>query len=103
MPSPAWENLDDFLNTDEFAVGAIIAFQAGGIRTVSGIFDDPYMNAGLGEYDMDSSRPRLLCKEPDLVGVDRGDQVTIDGTLYDVLTGPQSDGTGMAILALAEV
>ena len=98
---PAWEDLDAFLNVDEFAVAATVHFQDGGSQVVRGIFDDPYLNAELGEYDMDSSRPRLTCKLSDVLAVRRGDTVQIDGKTYDVLTGAQPDGTGMAMLDLA--
>lgn len=102
MPAPAWENPDDFLDPDEFATAAVIQFLDGGQRDVVGIFDDPFLNAQLGEFEMDSSRPRLLCKEPDLAGVVAGDQVEIDAVTYEVLTGPQSTGDGFAVLELAK-
>lgn len=101
MPSPAWEDLDAFLNVDEFAVLATVRLQGGTTRAVRGIFDDPYLNAQLGEYELDTVRPRLTCKESDLVGVLRGDEVEIDGKVYDVLSTPNPDGTGMAILEMA--
>lgn len=114
MPAPAWENLDDFLDPDEFAVLAVVTFQDGSeARQVTGIFDDPYLNAELGEFDMDTSKPRLLAKESDFVGVGRGDVLTITErnargivtktTTYDVMTGAQSTGDGMALLALTLV
>lgn len=102
MPSPSWENLDDFLNPDEFAVEAVVHFQDGGERAVTGIFDDPYLNAQLGEFDMDTSKPRLLCKEADLAGIGRGDRVTLGGKSYSVLSEPHSTGDGMATLEMAE-
>mgnify|MGYP002756191401 CR=1 FL=1 len=67
-----------------------------------GIFDDPYLNAELGEYELDSTRPRLTCRWDDVRDVTRGDVVEIDGTAYDVVTNAQPDGTGMGLLALAE-
>lgn len=102
MPAPAWEDLDAFLDPADFAVGASIETHAGATRVVYGIFDDPYLNAQLGEYDMDTSRPRFLAKEADLAGVQRGDAVTIAGKSYDVLAGAKSTGDGMASLELAE-
>lgn len=101
MPKPAWDDLDAFLNTDEFAVAATVRLQDGGARLVRGIFDDPFLNAQLGEYELDTTRPRLLCKEADVIGVGRGDLVDIQGRTYDVLTTAQPDGTGMALLELA--
>lgn len=112
MPAPSWENLDEFLDPADFAVSVSIQTQDGATRTVNGIFDDPYLNAQMGEgkaamkspryaYDMDTLKLRLMCKEADVSGVERGDQVTMDGGLYNVLTAPQLTGDGMAVLALA--
>lgn len=101
MPKPAWEDLDVFLSADEFATNATVRLQEGGTRIVRGIFDDPYLNAELGEYEFDTNRPRLTCKEADVIGVKRGDLVDIDGRVYDVLSSPQPDGTGMALLEMA--
>lgn len=101
MPTPAWDDLDAFVNTDDFAVLATVTLQDGTARSVPGIFDDPYLNAQLGEYELDTSRPRLTCKEADVIGVLRGDRVDIGGKTYDVLTSAQADGTGMAVLELA--
>ncbi|WP_430415826.1 head-tail joining protein [Marinobacter adhaerens] len=102
MPALDWENLDDFLDDEEFATEAQLFFQSGGSKPVTGIFDDPYLNAQIGEYEMDSSRPRFMGKLADLKDAKRGDTITIDGITYDVLTPAQSDGTGMASLDLAE-
>lgn len=104
MRGPSWENLDDFLQTDDdggFANTAVIHFQTGGSRTVNAIFDDPYMNADIGEYEADTSSPRLNGKEVDFAGVTRGDTVTVTGETFDVLTNPQADGTGWAIITMA--
>lgn len=101
MPTPAWDDLDAFLDTADFAVLATVTLHDETTRSVRGIFDDPYLNAQLGEYEMDTSRPRFHCKEADVIGVLRGDQVEIAGRMFDVLTSAQPDGTGMAILELA--
>ncbi|MGQ3289036.1 head-tail joining protein [Sphingopyxis sp.] len=104
--------MDAFFDPDEFGMEAAIETDAGATRTFNGIFDDPYLNAQLGEYDMDTSRPRFLAKETDLAGIQRGDAVTIrqrnkagaiiSAKQYDVLAGPKSTGDGMAVLELAE-
>lgn len=101
MPTPAWDDLEAFLSADEFAVKATVRLQDGGARVVLGIFDDPYLNAQLGEYEVDTTRPRFTCKEADVIGLARGDLVDINGRTYDVLSGAQPDGTGMALLELA--
>lgn len=107
MPGPSWENLDTFLQGDAvggFAVTATIALQDGRtLPPIKGIFDDPYLNAELGEFDHDTSDPRFLCKMADVKDVRRGDTVTIDDVDYDVKSTPQDDGTGMATIKLAPV
>lgn len=112
MPSPSWENLDDFLADDAaggFAVpAAIYLYGVAQPRIVTGIYDDPYLNAQLGEYEADTSEPRFTCKETDVVGVKRGDYwQQLDsrtrqpvGPRLNIMTEPQSDGTGMAILRM---
>ncbi|QTI81492.1 hypothetical protein IAI58_19310 (plasmid) [Roseomonas marmotae] len=103
MPTYAWENLDEFLSAGpgEFAVPVTVRLQGGGVRTFLGIFDEPYLNAETGEYELDTERPRVTCKEADVLGVLRGDKVDIGGRTYDVLTSAQPDGTGLAILELS--
>lgn len=66
------------------------------------IFDEPYLNAELGEYELDTNQPRLTCKWKNVQDVARGDVVEVGGRPYDVVTNnAQPDGTGMALLALA--
>jgi len=102
MPSPSWENLDAFLQVDEFAVVATITPAGGASRLVNGIFDDPFLDAQLGEYRLDTSVPRFLCSEVALAGVARGDVVEIDAVQYIALSGAKPDGTGMATLELVK-
>lgn len=104
MNGPSWENLDDFLAIDDdggFATPAVVRFQDGSRKTVCVIFDEPYFNAQLGEYDADSSQPRITGKEADLAGIRRGDLVQVSDVTYEALTSYQPDGTGMAMVSLA--
>lgn len=104
MPKPSWENLDEFLETDDeggFASVAVISLFAGGTRQVKGIFEDPFEQASVGEFVQDTAAPSFTCKESDLVGVRRKGTLTIGGKVYDILTNPQPDGTGIAMLKLA--
>lgn len=101
MPAPDWDDLAEFLDDDEFATPAVIQLQGGGSISLSGIYDDPYLNAQLGEYELDTSQPRFTCIAALVVGVTRGDTLTLHGRTLDILTSPQADGTGMAVLALA--
>lgn len=96
-----WEDLDAFLQTDEFAIVATVHAQEGASFSVTGIFDEPYLDADLGEYALDTTQPRFLCKMRDVAMVLRGDTFVVDGSTFDVMSGPQRDGTGMAVLRLA--
>lgn len=103
MAQALWENLDAFLRVAEFATVATISRDGVELRQVAGIFDDPYLNAELGEYDMDTTHPRLTCKWSDISDVVRGDVVRLDGRDFDVITNAQPDGTGMGLLSMAAV
>jgi len=104
MLSPDWENLDEFLGLDTqdgFAKKAILALASTeATRNLVGIFDEPYLDAQLGEYRADESAPRFLCKHIDVIDVARGDRLSIEGVVYDVMSAAQPDGTGMATLYL---
>lgn len=103
MPAPSWEDLGAFLQTDDdggFATVAVVTLQGGAVRNVTGIFDDPYLDAQLGEYVADTSSPRFTCRESDTAGIGRGAEIVIGGKTYDIMTAPQSDGVGMATLRL---
>ena len=100
MPAPFWENQDVFFQTGDFAITATVTLAGGEVREVAGIFDDEFMNAQLGEYELDTTQPRLTVKEADAVGIDRGDTVVIGADTFDVLTGPQGGGTGTAVIVM---
>lgn len=101
MHKPAWDDLDAFFDPADFATPVVVELQDGTVRTFPGIFDDPYLNAQLGEYEADSSRPRVTCRESDVAGMLRGDVVKVAGRTYDLMSAPQGDGTGTASLELA--
>ena len=54
-----WENLDTFLDTNDFATHATLRLQSGQTRQVRAIFDEPYLNAELVERELDTNQPRL--------------------------------------------
>ncbi|MCU4540228.1 hypothetical protein KTJ16_03435 [Acinetobacter bereziniae] len=107
MPSPSWENLDVFLQKDDkggFAITVTIEFlDCSPNRNITGIFDEPYLNAQLGEYEVDTIEPRFTCKEIDVVDVKQMDRLILDdGRTFNIMTYPQRDGTGLCILKLEE-
>ena len=101
MPAPAWESLDDFLDVDEFATLATIVYRDKSTGTAKVIFDDPYLNAQLGEFEPESTNPRITGKWADLRLVVRGTEVTVAGETYDAVRGVEPDGSGMATVYLA--
>lgn len=104
MPSPSWENLDDFLALDTdggFALPAVILFRNGETKTASVIFDDPYFDAQAGEYVADTSSPRITGKESDLGRIRRGDSITIAGETFLATASAEPDGTGTAVVHMA--
>lgn len=107
MPSPDWERLDDFLSTDDFAITAkFTSDETGRARLVSGIFDEQYVNADLGEYSMDTGQPRFMCKECDVVGLKKHDECTfakLPGVKFELTHDPLPDGVGMATVLLGRV
>lgn len=103
MPAPSWENLDDFFTADTdggFAFPAVIHSQKGWTRKINAIFDDPYFNSQIGEYEADTSSPRITAKEADVAGVLRGDTIIVAGETFDVLASPEQDGTGTAVVRM---
>lgn len=105
MRGPSWENLDDFLQADDdggFAQPAVVQFRDGTTRTIENVlFDDTYLNAQLGEYEADTSEPRISGKETDLAGIRARDLVTVAGETFVVVRGPEADGTGWALVTMA--
>jgi hypothetical protein len=101
MPALAWEDLSQFLRPDEFGARISVARASGGTASFAAIFDDPFLDAQLGEYVLETSEPRLIGRAADMLGIARGDVATIDGRAYDVMSAPQGDGSGMATLRLA--
>ena len=101
MLQPGWEDLGAYLNTDEFAVTAVLHPQDDEPRSIVGIFDEPFMDAELGEYRMDQIAPRFLCRADQVADVQRGDVLEVQGRMLDILAAPQADGTGMATLRMA--
>lgn len=85
------EDLDVFLDTDEFAVAAILP----GSVTVNVIFDNQYASP----FDISASRPSCLGKSADLDSLLFGAEIVIGGVDY-VVRSIEPDGTGMTRLML---
>lgn len=86
------ESLDEFLDTDDFAVDATI-----GGSTVAGLFNNGYAEA----FDIAAgSKPTFLCKVADLPTLTLGTSTAvIGGTTYTIVEN-QADGYGLTTLTL---
>lgn len=89
------EDLDDFLDPDEFAV---VALWKGSGRVI-GIFDNEYALLPLGLPGVESNQPQFLCKAADVPGVMHGQSLDVNDTAY-IIRGVQPDGTGMVRLII---
>lgn len=98
MSHADWEDLDDFLDEDDFATVATFV-TVGDPLEVIGIFDEAFLLAETGELDLETTQPRFTCKASDVSDVVRGQDVQILDEEYSVLT-VEPDGTGMAIVVL---
>lgn len=91
------EDLDAFLDEDEFAVAALYD----GTASILGIFDNGYGEAPLGLVGVGGTEPRFRCKAAD-VDADPADKtLVIDGTSWTIVRG-EPDGTGLTRLILRE-
>lgn len=104
MTSPSWENLGDFLATDDqggFATVAMFTLADGAARGVVGIFDDGTIDAHTGGFYADVQGPKFSGKAVDLIGVAKLNICFVNGVTYDVKDRPQLDGTGWGYVLLA--
>lgn len=102
MPQPVWEDLAEFFDPAEFAIEAVFMRAENEIGRVFGFFMDPNEVASLGDFQTDLPGPQFVCAGSDALAVKSRDLGVIDGTTYDVLRDPQHDGSGIAVLFLAE-
>jgi len=65
-----------------------------GIRKVRGIFDNEYESFAGESLEYATQVPRLACVSDDVRGIQTGDSVTIDGSVYKVRV-IMPNGTGM--------
>jgi hypothetical protein len=94
---PFDEDLDEFLDVDEFADGAIYTPTGGSSSTVLGIFDDGYLEQFGGSVE--DAAPTFLCKASSVPNLAQGDAFIIRGVTYESF-GNEPDGTGMVRIRL---
>jgi hypothetical protein len=99
------EDLAAFLDVDMFADPVV--FTSGdqpvayAPKACNGIFDATFTDAQVGSSNLETNQPRVMVRAEDVPGVKRGDLCTVKGRTFDVMQ-VQPDGTGMAVVYLAE-
>ena len=82
-----------FLNEDEFAV-QVTLHPNSNPRPASAIWDNGHWEIANGVSVISTTQPSLMMRSIDLVDVEQGDEVLVDGQIYEV-ADLQPDGTGM--------
>lgn len=96
------EDFDEFLDDEDFADEVTITPADGGpSRAFLAIFDSSFVDAATGDMHLEANQPRLTCKQSDADALVRGDLATVKGKTYTVMQ-VQPDGTGMAMVLMAE-
>lgn len=94
--------LDFFLNINDFGIEVTYTPDGGTSRTVTGIFDNPYLAADAGGIvEFNASSPTFMTRTSAITGASYGDELVIDSVTY-VIREVMPDGTGMTTLALEE-
>ena len=93
------ENLNQFFETDDFAVDAVINFGSNQTRNVKVIFETPSQSVEIYDTSIEADAPRLSCKTSDLVSVKGNDTVTVQTKTYTI-ERIGHDGTGISFLYL---
>jgi hypothetical protein len=105
MPIPSFDDPRSFVQ--DFGVPIIFAAAAGTATpfTVTGIFDEKYMDVRLGSFDMATApAPCIRCVASDVVALKKHDQATVcdpvagTQTVYYLDHDPHPDGHGMAFV-----
>lgn len=93
------ENLNQFFETDDFAVDAVINYGNNLTRNVKVIFETPSQSVEIYDTSIEADAPRLSCKTSDLNLVKRNDTVTVQTKTYRI-ERINHDGTGISFLYL---
>jgi hypothetical protein len=94
------EDLTAFFSTTDFATAATYDG-----TTVNGIFDDGYVQPGLGRVGIEATQPMFRCSSAALAAITapaHGLEVVLASTTYRVV-GVQPDGLGTTTLLLERI
>lgn len=94
------ENLDQFFDTDDFAVSAVITLSDASTRAINVIFDSPTQSVDIYDVEIEADAPFLRCKTSDLAGVKNNDTVSVNSQIYKIKKITNDDGTGVSLIYL---
>ena len=97
-----WEDRDVFLDTDFFGIQASLEIQKTNKSvTFNCIFDTPYQRRDFAAFVVDAEDPSIVTKFiPDLEDARKGDKLTVNGDVFFLESGMESDGTGFVKFGL---
>jgi hypothetical protein len=93
------ENLNQFFETNDFAVDAVINYGSNQTRDLKVIFETPSQSVEIYDTSIEADAPRLSCKTSDLNQVKQYDTVTLQNSTYKI-ERINHDGTGISFLYL---
>jgi hypothetical protein len=99
---PAWEDLTEFFDPDEFADRGELERNDQMIGEIFGMFTDPSEQKELADFEHTDLDPVFLYPLNNAPEIRRHDVLTIKGKTYDVLEPPEQDGTGRAGVKLGK-
>ena len=96
------ENLSIFLK--DFGENVVFTLADNTTLPINAIFDEAYVDAKLGGFELQSVKPVLTCVSVEVQQVQRGDKVLIRQELYNVLKNPYAapDNPGFTLIELAK-
>jgi hypothetical protein len=92
------ENLQQFFETEDFAIGVTFVLASGATRQIKAIFDTPSQSVELYETAIEAGVPKLICATSETSGLERA-STTINGVAYKIARIAH-DGTGVSVLYL---
>ncbi len=91
--------LNDLMDVDALGIAAVYQPGTAQEKTFYIIFDDSFSLVSAESGEIESTAPEATAKSSDVSGVEHGDELKINGTLYSI-AGIQPDGTGLTTLIL---
>lgn len=94
------EDLDEFLDANDFGETATYTPEGGQASSVTGIFDLTYVDINVGGFaPISGLKAVFTCKAADIEDQPEGDAITVRGVAYTIVV-TQPDGTGLVQLIL---